>query len=579
MANGVSITGRSILEQFPDLTDFVIKENQSSTPPPEAEEIPMPSVPEINEMVLEKLMSNARVIDDNNSILGHIQILNGSDTIPNGSDRDSIQEMFHQTTSNNETSAPTSPLKRTKSAAHISPIKTGTEFLEHARRNTPPRLVLDGKTEKTEIDSENPISTPRRRSLSVSSNPNLMAQTAPSSPTLVNMSNEEKALDESVVKMRTEELKMRMPYFLKLSESNFFSMFSPERAAKELSGCLKENPRDFPLIVDIVSKLRSINKKDSVKAKLHEVLAHVLLNVEGTQFIYVYFDKSGQEENKDAFAKTVVKIVDKNKKQFDFMQSLSRVTELELPKQKVQSLFRETNLSSTLCKAYGSYLWGKQMKELDGLIVKELRRFKPEDLLLDRNLLMEIVKKQNPNFNHLSIQDQKKLEEAQLNSNVINFQKFAEAIISHIYLLKVSGSLQELLQMRRHYIISFLKAQTDNKVHLSSNNNNVEDQEIQNEVSDPDERSKIYICELIFLRIINPHLLALVDANKEPEKYRILVQLTKVIQKIANQVPFEEKDGIYIKCNELLDFIIEQGWHEEFLEKYTVPKQLRQKTS
>lgn len=247
------------------------------------------------------------------------------------------------------------------------------------------------------------------------------------------------------------------------------------------------------------------------------------------------------------------------------------------------------------------------MQILDNLIAKEFKHYDLYNLDFKRDVIIDRLSK-IPQFKSLGEDQKEALIEAELNKHAIIFGEFASAILGDIYEMKVSGLLADLLTMRRSHIIKFFKEQAMNVKTMDAppledpdaNNSKITSSTLQSlfandliegnlsnpvedglstllskVAKDPVEASKVFIVELIYIRIIYPHLTKTMPISTHPVENRVMMQVTRVLQNLVGGGRFGEGQGAYQNLNFLLDAFAES--HENFLEKYTMGKEQRSK--
>ena len=359
------------------------------------------------------------------------------------------------------------------------------------------------------------------------------------------------------------ELRTKLHYFTTMPTKLYFDT---KKAEAELSAVISEYPQEMQEVLKIVIEVRDKLSEKHLH-RLQDVLTRCLIEPSSkfmgnnARFIKSYFIKYVGET--DLFAKHVVaKLIEKQKKHEEITVILATYTLTDMVKETLETLFRGTNLSSSLCKHYGNFLWQQVLKELEKIILKELNSQSDiSQLNIDpTSILMELMERKDISFNECSTKDQNDLFAETEKKRVDNFMRFAALAMAHIYALKFPEKFSQILQNRRSHIIKFL----EKNMHQSKEFEAV-------------DRSRIYISELLFLRILNPHLIAIAKAKAIPKEKsqiveHVMVQLTKCIQCLAKQAPFgSEKDELlYEKLNPLYEDCIKT--HQAFLDLHTFPR-------
>lgn len=377
--------------------------------------------------------------------------------------------------------------------------------------------------------------------------------------------------------------KIKLPYLSRILECFFFD---DAKAAAELTICIRAYPTEqcvFEELNTLFDKCRAYQEKHK-KAKyinrFHDVLARVLIDPKNVDFLHRFF-KETKSLNIQIFSKHAIAFLQKINRLDNFTSICSLYTKKDMEDQKIETLFRETSLSSSLGMEFGCYLWKERIKFFDKLIIKKLSQFEPYSLSFDRQRILKELGKEK-GFSQWDDNQKDERINQELKAHASSFCEFAQPILEEIYSTdskKFTKTFAELLQMRRGHIIDFLKksqGQTKQKPSQSIKEENQLKSNasfIEMAVNSPIEGSKKYTGELLFLRTLNPHFTnELASKEKDPEKRQVIPKLSKVIQKISNEARFENDELSFDKINGLLAEM--KPVYDAFLAKYTLPENL-----
>jgi hypothetical protein len=303
------------------------------------------------------------------------------------------------------------------------------------------------------------------------------------------------------------------------------------------------------MIQELVDIRKGLTKERHLN-RFYTILTIILKQYGSGQFICNYL-KSIPDLTQDEvgrFAEHAMTRLSKEPHASSLIQaSISRITRCELKHQTRDTLFRETNLSSSLCREYGNLLWRKHFKEL----VKAIEHAAPHKDLPSLSLNYDVVKDQLTRKQETPSETvpPEMVEEA-FNENAARFMEFARAVIPMIFEHLPPKELQEVLISRRQRIIHFIKEHP-----LEEN-------------EDPVSISRTYISEVLYLRLLHPHL---VLSDHPLLLNNVLISLSKVLQCLAKENPFgtEKRDPIYERLNPLFEEFIEA--HRQFVDACSLP--------
>ncbi|MBS0654014.1 MAG: hypothetical protein JSR39_10885 [Verrucomicrobia bacterium] len=345
-----------------------------------------------------------------------------------------------------------------------------------------------------------------------------------------------------------------MPTASHLSEMYIASIgtkiyFHEEEAATQLfnSYCHHRENREA-MVQELVELRKGLTKERHIN-RFQTILTIILKHHGSGPFICNYL-KSLREQTQDEvalFSQHAIKRLSKEQHSHTLVQAcISRITRCELKFQNRDTLFRETNLSSALCREYGNHLWGKHLKEL----TKAIEHAVPHKDFLSLSLNRDIIISQlNPNPDSENPLSEEAIEQA-IALHIERFMEFARDAIPRIFEYLPPQELQDVLNSRRNRIIHFIK------------DNPLEEDE------DPVSLSRTYISEALYLRLLHPHL---ITKDHPPALNNVLISLSKVLQCLAKETPFgtEKRDPIYERLNPLFAEFIEA--HRRFVDACSLP--------
>ena len=320
--------------------------------------------------------------------------------------------------------------------------------------------------------------------------------------------------------------------------------FNEEHAAEEIFSAYCFFPKSRETLIRDMVEIRHGLTKDKHLRRVDTVFAIILQQKRSGKLIKRYFQFLGETALDDIprFAKNAVSKLSKEKISFfKILKCISRITHRELRTQTRETLFRDCNLSSALCRAYGEHLWEKELKNLAKRIEKAMHSVDLASISLNPDIIARELAHQDEGHGtaNQDAMDCKFDEHAQL------FSAFARSLLPIIFELSAPDELQKLCILRRRHIMHFLR------------------EHLLEEKEDVISASRIYVSEILYLRLINSHLMS-IDSSAVPQS--VLLSLTKVLQCLARENPFgtEKKDPIYERLNPLYWEFIEP--HRDFVD-------------
>jgi hypothetical protein len=329
-------------------------------------------------------------------------------------------------------------------------------------------------------------------------------------------------------------------------------IYNSKKAEQKLNVCLQDFRAQHEEIVDILREVRKQLTETRID-RLWQVLAPFLLKVENADFLSSYFEKCPNDINAFVASRAVRTILEEGRSE-EFIPILSEYTLRDLKTQKLETLFRVDCLSSSLCKEYALFLWEKDLKVVKEAIARIFKANSPLTCFcLNKDIVTDSLKSQIA-LEQFDLLSQDRVVEAMQIRHAKNLCRLAGKMLPVIYALKVPTALSQLFAKRRSHIIQFLK------------------QTSPNQGEDFHAHSRIYIAELVYLRILNPTLLKVGDGDQSSD---VLLSLTKIMQCLASEAPFgtEKKNIIYEGLNPLFHQFL--PLHRAFLDQNSLLADLR----
>lgn len=311
------------------------------------------------------------------------------------------------------------------------------------------------------------------------------------------------------------ELRQRCSTLMKITDKK---KFDAQEAAKEVAQCLAlaQGPE---LLASTLFELRSALEETKKKSRYYELMACLLLYPQALGFISDYVLAY---EDCDEFSPNVIGLYKNwDTPPLSVIYSLSLFARKELQKQDLETLFRGTNLSTSLCKEYGLQLLDIELRFLGRSVKRPLDRGDLLNFCLSVKLLQKYLAASGGSAASINT-------DVRIQENIAFCKNYFREMLTQIYQMKLSTGCQSLLAMYRAQI-----AKHFNLPHS-------------------DERLEVFTGQLFFLRILNPYLIA--QGTSELER-SALVSLTKMTQALANHVPFgtEKQDPIFESFNDIYD--------------------------
>lgn len=312
--------------------------------------------------------------------------------------------------------------------------------------------------------------------------------------------------------------------------------FQPAEAAYEIAKCICFKDGDL-FLKNVLPELFKKVANPKKHSQWDQLFAHLLFYPQCADFLRSYFPT--EEISYDVFAKSVVPYFMQMKiSAHDILYILSNHTQKDLVHEGSGTLFRESSLSSSLCKEYGLLLLEPQLSALKEKLAHYIHASGANKLCLNRKIIVELLEKNEEGFIHLNAEEKEKAIQLELSRNSECSEGYFRVMLVMLYQLQLSSECKGLLEMR--------KCQIAQKLQL-----------------DPEDPSlTTYVGEVLFLRIINPYLLR---EFKDPLYQHAVTNLTKMIQNLTNKVRFgsDKPDPIFQNFNGIFDDFLQT--HQDFI--------------
>ncbi|MBS0606482.1 MAG: hypothetical protein AB7O89_01860 [Parachlamydiales bacterium] len=319
--------------------------------------------------------------------------------------------------------------------------------------------------------------------------------------------------------------------------------FSDEKAALEIVNCLKR-PGGMELVLNLFSQYHHLAKDKRLKDRWAQLLTTTLLYPQCLPLILAIIKK--ESIHPDDFSQLVIpEFHHKRISAVEATYILSLYTLEDLKGQDPKTLFRNVHLSSSLHKEYGIVLIERFVKQMKKEVIAYWKKTaSPLDLCINDKKIHQILLENQQGYEQLAPERQLEIRTAALCKNIETCKNFFCCLLEKLYAEPVPAPCQDLLSMRRSQIFTAIKET------LSE-----EEAFIQSEV---------LVGEILFLRILNPSLLQL---GKLPIEVDALINLTKMLQAMSNQVKFgtEKRDEVFESFNDIYDRF--SGMHHEFINR------------
>ncbi|MBY0529391.1 MAG: hypothetical protein K2P51_04290 [Rhabdochlamydiaceae bacterium] len=330
------------------------------------------------------------------------------------------------------------------------------------------------------------------------------------------------------------------------------AMANPSTPPEEVAQCvfnLLNNYRNQSATIAHFISYSAQKMLEKHQTRLHQLLFHLFLNPNEIPFFsHLWKCMPIHRDQAASF------LVEKSKNHDQLLELIGRHTEYELTHQNLQTLFREDNFSSLLCKHYGISIEGQALRtfyawihvQLDAL--SEMRR---SQLCFE----MRYLRQHCLTSSELTESQRDQMMRSIAEANASHFLTFAAKIIKKFYKIPFSPPFHELMTIRRTLIERFISQATHSSGSSSSSSS---------PSTDLSSHSLVYIGEILFLRILNGQLFQV--ARNEQEK-TILISISKLFQQLSNETELGEQHPSYIRFpfNQFcLDF---RPNHREFIDR------------
>lgn len=334
----------------------------------------------------------------------------------------------------------------------------------------------------------------------------------------------------------------KLNYFRQMSTPYKF-YFQEQRAAKEIASCLRDYPTQTEEILKNVLSVENQLKEKYHRRHFRETLICLGLDLEyaHTTFLNKYFKDRSPEIVKDFGEKWMCRLI-KKKFHSDIIKHLNELTKIEFSEINKQTFLRGSTLSSACSVEYAKHLWEKELKELSKKIQKMIKKYDIHTLCIVRKTILNKLESTNSKFKMMSEIEKEELISPILLANLDPFKELLRFTLTHVYHgMSFPAELSELLQMRRFHILS-------QKVEV--------------------DESRVFVSTDLILRVLNPYILF---SDTSPPMKDVLLGLTKVIQALANELPFAEKvEEPFDQLNDVFKEFLET--HRSFIDLHTKPR-------
>ncbi len=333
-------------------------------------------------------------------------------------------------------------------------------------------------------------------------------------------------------------LQHRMPH--SFSITNQMVEFSPEKAREEILSCLA-TPNGEEEVRSFISQFFPLENGEEYKARWSSLLAELFLNPQSHLFIRSII--IGKDKSKvDLFAKRIAEgFQNLNTHVDEVIGVLSLCAQEDLKRQTPETMFRGTDLSTSLYREYGLVLLHSTMQTWAGILHPFWERMDQHDFCLKIPFIVNFLHKTENSIDSLT--DEKRAQCLQKQEeNFENNKAFFKDFLDEFYKTPIPIEFQKLVASQREYIYARL-VEVEIKAISEQAFSSPEEKEaaLANAKATAILKSEVRVCQLIMLRMLNPWLISL--AQKEPIRQEALINLTKMIQALANQVRFGLKES------------------------------------
>ncbi len=348
------------------------------------------------------------------------------------------------------------------------------------------------------------------------------------------------------------------------SITNHKVKFSGKEACEQLLSCLNR-PGGPDLVLNFFSQLHSLEDAEWYVRRWDVLLAELILRPQTYAFIHQFIKSEGIKI--DPFAKRIVEGFQKMRPPASLevvILLFAFYTHEELRDQTPETLFRGTNLSSSLYKEYGHHLLQKTLKKWEKEIRSHWKKTcHPDNLCLSLHAIRSVLLKNRKGFDKLPIAEQEECCLQTQRQNIENCKGFFRYFLEQFYNQPITEEFRRLIVDRRELIFSrLMSVQRDliySKLTPPYSPEIIAEAEAEIAKAEPNAifQSEVGSCEIVFLRLLNPWLLSL--AKKDPIHREALLNLTKMIQALANQVQFgdEKRDEVFEEFKPVYSWFIE----------------------
>lgn len=323
------------------------------------------------------------------------------------------------------------------------------------------------------------------------------------------------------------------------SIANQTAEFSSAMAREEILAYLRSG-NGAEQIAAFIAHFFPLENGQWYEARWNSLLADLFLNPDSHSFIRGLIGKN--KHKVDLFAKRIADgflHLDANVN--EVIAVLSLCTQEDIQGQTPETMFRGTDLSTSLYREYGLVLLHTTMQNWAEILDPFLERMDECEFCLKMPLIAKSLYKTDSPIDTLPEEKQAQCLEKQ-KVNFENNKGFFSAFLDQFYKTPIPVEFQKLVASQREHIYEKL-AEVEIAAISEQSFSSAEEKDaaIANAKATAVLQSEVLICQLIILRMLNPWLISL--AQKDPIRQEAILNLTKMIQSLANQVPFGLKES------------------------------------
>jgi hypothetical protein len=312
------------------------------------------------------------------------------------------------------------------------------------------------------------------------------------------------------------------------------AIVNPSRFPGEVAQCiftLLNNYREQSCTIARFISYSARKLPETDQERLNDILFHLFINPDEVPFFALLWKCIAINHDQTAYS-FIHKMLNSSADPSYLSDLIARHTEFELTHQTLQTLFREDNFSSLLCKHYGLHTEQEKLHGFHQSILSSLEALSPEKIS-QLCFEMRYLRQNSSTSSQLTESENQEMLESLAAANTIHFLAFASKIIEDFYEISLSDSFRHVLTIRRSQIEGFIHHQLTPPISSSSAPS-----------SDLSNLSRIYIGEIIALRIFGAKLFKL--ARNEREK-TIFLSVSKLFQQLSNETELGEQHPSYVR--------------------------------